>query len=450
MTSKEAEADYAFWSSPDQSVTVTYSLELFHEIDFEVNEGFRRIPHGGIEIGGLLFGRSAAAGIRVQAFRPIDCEHATGPSFTLSERDLDELQKQINRAAADPELAGMELAGWFIAHTRTPLRLTDRELATFERFFPKRNQITILIKPERFQPTRFGFLARNVDGSIERDASSAAVILPLPGRGSRGANGPIASIPAPAEKQHPSAPAPVERTTAQVSQSEVATPKSNFSERPKPDIPPSVQSPGPAFTAEPPAPSNRHGITRPRTNGTPAETPSIPSISVDTSETEPVTSLTTIPKEKRLSSISDIRQRRSAYAQSRRESQADEDESRTYYARLVLMLVLAAALGCAAGYWAYRQLPAPVVPLSVRPEASSLVVTWPTKQTSQAAYAAIRVNDGAQQPLSSDEKMAGAARITPPAPANVKVELIVQHWMRDSRGIVRYLSTVPPTAPPPE
>ena len=31
-------------------------FSLFHEIDFVVNEGYRKIPHGGIEEGGLLFG----------------------------------------------------------------------------------------------------------------------------------------------------------------------------------------------------------------------------------------------------------------------------------------------------------------------------------------------------------------------------------------------------------
>ena len=44
------------WTAPGASTTVTYSLPLFHEIDFVVNEGYRKISHGGVEVGGLLFG----------------------------------------------------------------------------------------------------------------------------------------------------------------------------------------------------------------------------------------------------------------------------------------------------------------------------------------------------------------------------------------------------------
>jgi hypothetical protein len=451
MTSNGAEAHYAFWDSPERSFTITYSLEQFHEIDFQVNEGYRRIPHGGIEVGGLLFGRNEPAGIRVDAFRPIECEHATGPSFNLSERDLDELQKQISGSGSDPELAGLELVGWFIAHTRTPLRLTDRELAVFERFFPGRHQITALIKPERFQPTKFAFLARRADGSLERDGSARAVILPLPGRGIRGADGPLASIPAPAEKASPSTPIPAEPRTGQASQQDApAIPKPSVSERANPSIPPFVEAPGLQQAAEPLAPPSRHGITRLRPNGPPAENPFLPSLPAEPSETEPVTSLATIPKEKKLPPISEIQRRRSGYGRRARELQPGEEESQTYYARLALILFLAAVLGCGAGYWAYRQLPTPVVPLAVHSEGSGLVVTWPTGQTREAAYAAIRVNDGAQQPLSVDEKSAGAAHITSSSSSNVKVELIVQHWMRDSRGIVRYVSAIPAASPPAE
>jgi hypothetical protein len=52
----------------------------------------------------------------------------------------------------------------------------------------------------------------------------------------------------------------------------------------------------------------------------------------------------------------------------------------------------------------------------------------------------LRINDGVQQPLSADEKTAGAVHIPVSPGTSLKVELIVQHWLRDSRGIVRYVS----------
>ncbi len=117
----------------------------------------------------------------------------------LSERDLTRLKEQITAAASEPELHGLEVLGWFIGHTRSPLKMNDRECALFEELFPEPGKITLLIKPERFQPTRFGFLVRGPDSKLEKDASQQAIILPLPGRAGKSAEGPIASIPAPVE-----------------------------------------------------------------------------------------------------------------------------------------------------------------------------------------------------------------------------------------------------------
>ncbi|HSU61362.1 MAG TPA: hypothetical protein VLI55_18785, partial [Bryobacteraceae bacterium] len=100
-TSTTPDADYAFWTIPGTAFTVTYSLAAFHEIEFVVNEGYRRIPHGGVETGGLLFGRLDENGVRVESFRPIECEHASGPSFNLSEKDVTALQAQIASASSD-------------------------------------------------------------------------------------------------------------------------------------------------------------------------------------------------------------------------------------------------------------------------------------------------------------------------------------------------------------
>ncbi len=176
------------------------SLGLFHEIDFQVNEGYRRIPHGGVETGGLLFGRIEGKGTRIEAFRPIECEHASGPSFVLSERDLTALGTQLAAAEKDPELEGLQVVGWFVAHTRSPMRMNERESVLFDQLFPGAGRITLLIRPERFQPTRFGFLVRDAEGRVAGDATEQAIILPLPGRAGRSAEGPIASIPAPAQK----------------------------------------------------------------------------------------------------------------------------------------------------------------------------------------------------------------------------------------------------------
>src|SRR5581483_3698416 len=197
MIPTDSDVEYVVWTAPGTSFTVTYSLDLFHEIDFVVNEGYRRIPHGGVEIGGLLFGRSDENSARIEAFRTIECDHASGPSFVLSEQDLTNLAKQLAAAEVDPALRHLSAIGWFIAHTRRPLALDDRESTLFDELFPGPGKITLLIKPERFQATRFGFLVRRAGGEIERDASQHAIILPLSKRAGRAAETPLPSSPAP-------------------------------------------------------------------------------------------------------------------------------------------------------------------------------------------------------------------------------------------------------------
>jgi len=105
--------------------------------------------------------------------------------------------------------------------------------------------------------------------------------------------------------------------------------------------------------------------------------------------------------------------------------------------RLFLVLPLAALLGCAVGYWGYLQLPSPIIPLKVRGLSRSVLVSWPAEDTRNAVYAAIRVNDATPVLLSPEEKAAGQMELS--ASPDIKVELIARNWMRDSRGIVRFV-----------
>ncbi|MBV9761130.1 MAG: hypothetical protein JO340_11250 [Acidobacteriaceae bacterium] len=407
MSENRAESEYAVWTIPGTSFEVSYLLSLFHEIDFQVNEGYRRIPHGGVEIGGLLFGRVEASSARIEAFRPIACEHSRGPSFVLSEKDLAALREQLASAASDPELHDCDLLGWFIAHTRSALEVNERESALFDELFPEPGKLMLLIKPERFQPTRFVFLVRSADGKLAGSGDENAIILPLPGRGERAGSQPAASIPAPAGAPvatlAPAAPAP---------SVDVVT-----SERLEPLAEPPLEAPveAPPEAKVPMA-----------TAKTPAAAPEFPS-------------------------IEDIRRRRSEAIQHADSSQVTRGQpqaaetvpaDRRSNVRLAIVLFIAAALGCVVGYFIYLQLPPAVIPLNVEKNAAGLIVSWPPEQTRDAVYAALRVDDGDPVALSPEQKAVGQAAIHATG-GNVKIELTAQHWMRDSRGILRYVEPLP-------
>lgn len=418
-TSTTPDADYAFWTIPGTAFTVTYSLATFHEIEFVVNEGYRRIPHGGIETGGLLFGRIEAGGVRVESFRPIECEHASGPSLNLSPKDVAGLEAQISSAAGDPELSGLAVVGWFAAHTRSPLKMTEREAQLFNQLFPGPGKITVLVKPERFHPTRFGFLFRDKEGRLLTDATTAAIILP--GRGIQGTEGPVPSIVAPIDP--PATGAPERPASDSLSKPAASKGETRPKTEPQPEIRVSPDSSGYSSRS---VPLNVPSLALEHV----PDTPSLPMPAAQFPEVwnAPGAQLPPARLRPRL-----------------------DDERKSYGAQFALVLLIAAVLGCCVGYWAYLQLPSAIIPLTVRAQQEKLLVSWPPVQTSTSAFAAIRVDDGEPLALSSTEKQAGQTSVASGAD-DVKIELIAQHWLRNSRGIVRFIragqprSSSPPAA----
>ena len=467
----EKRSEYAYWAIPGAAAAVTYSLPLFHEIDFAVNEGYRKIPHGGIEEGGLLFGKIDEKGTRVEAFRPIACEHASGPSFLLSDHDLDQLGHQMESAADDPELQGLDVVGWFLAHTRGPLTLTDREADLCDHYFAHPGMLTVLVKPERFQPTRFGFLVRAEDGSLPRDGTQNAIILPLPGRNARAASGPIASIPAPTV----SAAAARRAAEAELTAAETA-PAQEEQTSPSLADTKAVSGKSEVVAAPPPLPpTNRSSRRQRRLNieqvRPKEEAEELPHVAADATENlkaadagEPV-DMPLPPLARRGRESGPVRRGGASVGsvlslqparQEVEEIDAEVDPYRqmellnqkkpaSTAARLVMVLPLAALLGCLVGYVAYLQVPSPIIPLSVKSRGENVVVTWPPEQTRGAVYAAVRVDDNTPVMLTPEEKTTG--RVEVQARSDMKVELIARNWIHDSRGIVHYVKPVANTAP---
>jgi hypothetical protein len=459
----EKRNEYAYWAVPGVSATVTYSLPVFHEIDFAVNEGFRKIPHGGIEEGGLLFGTIDEKGTRVETFRLIACEHSAGPSFLLSDRDLQMLHDQIETSATDPELEGLHVVGWFLAHTRGPLTLTDREADLCDQLFNHAGMLTVLVKPERFQPTRFGFLVRGQDGSLNRDSLQNDFILPLPGRNPKPSNAPVASIPAPTT------------TTAGRRPVEATVEKLPDAAPPLPEAPPAIPQEHEAASASTPvaAPVNRAARRQQRLNVEQVEPkhaeeePAYPIRSREAESHDVVPA--SVPSASRSSELESIRRNDlsperggSGRAMTLRplpheDHLLDDSEFQRHMellnqkkpagatARMVLILPLAALLGCLVGWLAFLQVPPPIISLSVKSRGENIVVSWPPEQTRNAIYAAVRVDDSTPVPLTPEEKLAG--RVEVQARPDMKIELIARNWIRDSRGIVHYVKAVANTGP---
>src|SRR5690242_2272591 len=99
---------FATWSAADHPIVIEYAPAVLDEIRMTAVEGYHRVPHGGVETGGILFGARSKTGVRIKAWRPIECEYAKGPSFLLSERDEAALAELLSSSSSDPDLAAME------------------------------------------------------------------------------------------------------------------------------------------------------------------------------------------------------------------------------------------------------------------------------------------------------------------------------------------------------
>jgi hypothetical protein len=475
MSAADSDTEYAYWTAPGNRITVTYSLPVFHEIEFQVSEGFRRIPHGGVETGGLLFGHLHQNGdhisAQIEAFRQIESEHAAGPSFNLSERDVAGVRDQLAAAASDVELEGLQVLGWFVAHTRSPLEMNDREAVLFPQLFPGPGRMLVLVKPERFQATRFAFIVRGADGLVDRDVASNAIILPLQGRAGRSVQGPAASIPAPVQSVAPAGGIRAAAPRAETRRTPAPPPEVRRPAEVRPGLPPEPvvqpEASAPSFWRDvPKEPARQEPVLRieePPTEQSGSEGPqaSEPLDATALTVMAPSNPATTLP------SIEEIKRRRSENVQATSLEPIEGIGSRLGYPvratrkmnrggrpsalRLLLLLLLAAGLGCGVGYFAYLQLPSATIPLTVRRAPASLattgsiglampnlIVSWPPEQTRDAIFASIRVDDGEASPLSAQQRVTGRALIAARSD-NVKVELIAQRRWRDSRGIVRYV-----------
>jgi hypothetical protein len=155
-----------------QALNVTYDWSVLDEISAYAVDGFHKLSRGGLEVGGILYGVARGYNsIEIRAWQPIECEHARGPAFLLSKKDLAGIARQLEKASEDPSLVSFEPVGWFVSHTRADLKLGTEDLEFFDEYFPEPWQVAMVLKPDAFKPTRAGFFFREADDTI-RVASS--------------------------------------------------------------------------------------------------------------------------------------------------------------------------------------------------------------------------------------------------------------------------------------
>jgi proteasome lid subunit RPN8/RPN11 len=201
MPESENAAALSTWKAPECPFQIEYKPRALDDIRLAVVDAFFSLPRGGAEIGGVLLGKWDNGRLAITDYAALDCEHAFGPSFTLSPRD----ETRLTELLAASHGNGLRPVGWYHSHTRSEIFLSDADQEIHRRFFPEPWQVALVLKPHTFHPTRAGFFFREGAGGIHAQASyqefalAPLMVKPAP------SGAPVAVEPEP-----PPAPVPAE------------------------------------------------------------------------------------------------------------------------------------------------------------------------------------------------------------------------------------------------
>lgn len=181
------------WSIDQCPFAIEYSRKAIDDIRLAVVDAFFSLPRGGAEIGGILLGKVDEHRIQILDYAPIECEHAFGPAFTLSEAD----QARLGEILGQSFPGGLRPVGWYHSHTRSEISLSEADQQIYNRYFPERWQVALVLRPSTLQPTQAGFFFREADGSIQGQRSyqeftvEALPLQPVAASGAQAARGPM-------------------------------------------------------------------------------------------------------------------------------------------------------------------------------------------------------------------------------------------------------------------
>jgi hypothetical protein len=117
-------------------------------LDALVREGFELLPKGGLETGGLLLGSIGSSELWIDEIEPVPIEHRWGPSYQLSDSEIETFRQIIHSSAVPPPARAI---GHFRSHARGEIAINSTDL-TIATLAPAPVHFVLLIKGSRFEP----------------------------------------------------------------------------------------------------------------------------------------------------------------------------------------------------------------------------------------------------------------------------------------------------------
>jgi hypothetical protein len=146
------------WRCEPLAVDVECTNAVLEMIRDWAADGRCRVAHCALETGGILFGEWTDRSIRIEAARPLECEHKFGPSFQLSKKDEASLLEALAVAREDPELRNLQPIGLYMSNSQN-FSVAVADVRIFDRYFPKARPMALILRPSTGE-TRAGFFLR--------------------------------------------------------------------------------------------------------------------------------------------------------------------------------------------------------------------------------------------------------------------------------------------------
>lgn len=163
------------WDVPGRSATIFIDYDLVDRLGFEIMRGFGAVPKRGAEVGGILLG-SAEMGdrmvVRIEDFVGVPCEHLRGPSYVLSEKDMQAFDEALERWRPAPDKR-IYVVGYFRSNTRDALQLSPEDLEILETRFPGSSAVCLQVKPYATRASEATFFIRE-NGQFPTECRPAA------------------------------------------------------------------------------------------------------------------------------------------------------------------------------------------------------------------------------------------------------------------------------------
>ena len=151
------------WEVPGSPISIFLSLDVVDRLLQDVMRGFGAVPKRGAEVGGILLGRiteGPEATVEVDDYELVPIEYKRGPSFLLSDHDIQVFRDTFKRLAQSADGAPVPV-GLFRSNTRDSAGLMQEDLSLADVYFPEPSRVFLFIKPYATKVSIAGFYFRD-------------------------------------------------------------------------------------------------------------------------------------------------------------------------------------------------------------------------------------------------------------------------------------------------